>query len=80
VVTSPCCGLSVGIRTRTTHEVASAIIFAGLLMGGVLLHPSDELLSSGMTVFQAVEAFRLFTGLQPEAARMLAHMRTILGG
>ena len=27
----------------------------------------------GMAVFQAVEAFRLFTGIQPDAARMRAH-------
>ncbi|HEX5327235.1 MAG TPA: shikimate dehydrogenase, partial [Acetobacteraceae bacterium] len=27
----------------------------------------------GMAVFQAVEAFRLFTGLEPDPARMLAH-------
>jgi shikimate dehydrogenase len=27
----------------------------------------------GMAVFQAVEAFRLFTGLTPDAARMQAH-------
>ena len=27
----------------------------------------------GMAVFQAVEAFGLFTGLAPDGARMLAH-------
>jgi shikimate dehydrogenase len=27
----------------------------------------------GMTVFQAVEAFRLFTGIQPDERRMMAH-------
>jgi quinate/shikimate dehydrogenase (NAD+) len=27
----------------------------------------------GMMVYQAVEAFRLFTGIEPDAARMLAH-------
>jgi shikimate dehydrogenase len=27
----------------------------------------------GMAVFQAVEAFRLFTGIAPDAARMQAH-------
>jgi shikimate dehydrogenase len=26
-----------------------------------------------MAVFQAVDAFRLFTGIEPDAERMLAH-------
>jgi shikimate dehydrogenase len=26
-----------------------------------------------MAVFQAVEAFRLFTGIEPDSERMLAH-------
>ncbi|MFT4148665.1 MAG: shikimate dehydrogenase [Paracoccaceae bacterium] len=33
----------------------------------------------GMAVFQAAEAFRLFTGLAPDAARMLAHFRGLAG-
>ena len=28
-----------------------------------------------MAVFQAVEAFRLFSGIAPDAARMAAHFR-----
>ena len=31
----------------------------------------------GMAVFQAVGAFRLFTGLEPDASRMLAHFRSM---
>ena len=31
----------------------------------------------GMAVFQAVEAFRLFTGITPDAARMLRHFASI---
>jgi shikimate dehydrogenase len=31
----------------------------------------------GMAVFQAVGAFRLFTGLEPDAERMLAHFRSL---
>jgi shikimate dehydrogenase len=27
----------------------------------------------GMAVFQAVDSFRLFTGIEPDAERMLAH-------
>lgn len=33
----------------------------------------------GMAVFQAVGAFRLFTGLEPDAARMLAQFRALTG-
>jgi shikimate dehydrogenase len=31
----------------------------------------------GMAVFQAAEAFRLFTGIQPDAARMLTHFASM---
>jgi shikimate dehydrogenase len=34
----------------------------------------------GMAVFQAVDAFRLFTGLEPDADRMLAHFTTLVEG
>jgi shikimate dehydrogenase len=33
----------------------------------------------GMAVFQAVGAFRLFTGREPDAGRMLAHFATLTG-
>ncbi|APG87219.1 shikimate dehydrogenase (plasmid) [Sinorhizobium americanum CCGM7] len=33
----------------------------------------------GMAVFQAVGAFRLFTGLEPDAGRMLEHFRAMTG-
>jgi shikimate dehydrogenase len=33
-----------------------------------------------MAVFQAVEAFRLFTGIQPDAERMLRHFASLVGG
>ena len=32
----------------------------------------------GMAVFQAVDAFRLFTGVEPDADRMLAHFTTLV--
>jgi shikimate dehydrogenase len=35
---------------------------------------------SGMAVFQAVGAFRLFTGLEPDAGRMLANFVDLMGG
>jgi shikimate dehydrogenase len=34
----------------------------------------------GMAVFQAVGAFRLFTGLEPDAGRMLDHFAEMIGG
>lgn len=33
----------------------------------------------GMAVYQAVDAFRLFTDLEPDADRMLAHFTTLVG-
>lgn len=38
------------------------------------------LAGGGMAVFQAVEAFRLFTGIVPDAARMLRHFETMNAG
>jgi shikimate dehydrogenase len=32
----------------------------------------------GMAVFQAVDSFRLFTGLEPDAERMLAHFTALV--
>jgi shikimate dehydrogenase len=34
----------------------------------------------GMAVFQAVDAFRLFTGVEPDAERMLAHFTALVEG
>jgi shikimate dehydrogenase len=34
----------------------------------------------GMAVFQAVDAFRLFTGLEPDAERMLTHFTSLVTG
>ncbi|HET6240345.1 MAG TPA: shikimate dehydrogenase [Acetobacteraceae bacterium] len=38
------------------------------------------LVGGGMTVFQAVEAFRLFTGIAPDAERMLWHFGAMAAG
>lgn len=32
----------------------------------------------GMAVYQAVDAFRIFTGVEPDAARMFAHLQALL--
>ncbi|SNS17874.1 shikimate dehydrogenase [Geodermatophilus pulveris] len=34
----------------------------------------------GMAVFQAVDSFRLFTGVEPDAGRMLAHFTELVSG
>jgi shikimate dehydrogenase len=34
----------------------------------------------GMAVFQAADSFRLFTGIDPDADRMLGHFATLVGG
>jgi shikimate dehydrogenase len=34
----------------------------------------------GMAVYQAVDAFRLFTGLEPDPDRMLAHFTQLVTG
>jgi shikimate dehydrogenase len=34
----------------------------------------------GMAVFQAVQAFRLFTGREPDPERMLRHFAEMVGG
>lgn len=31
-----------------------------------------------MTVFQAIESFRLFTGMEPDADRMLQHFAVLI--
>jgi shikimate dehydrogenase len=31
-----------------------------------------------MAVYQAVDAFRLFTGVEPDAERMYAHLQSML--
>ncbi|MHC6211087.1 shikimate dehydrogenase [Rhodococcus ruber] len=39
---------------------------------------APTLTGAGMAVFQAVDAFRIFTGVEPDAERMLAHMTALI--
>jgi shikimate dehydrogenase len=60
---------------RRSHWVAEVVYFP---LETTLLRAAREagcrtLDGGGMAVFQAVEAFRLFTGVAPDAARMLRH-------
>ncbi|MFJ6261458.1 shikimate dehydrogenase [Rhodococcus erythropolis] len=41
---------------------------------------APTLSGGGMTVFQAVDAFRIFTGIEPDSKRMLAHMTELVHG
>ncbi|NRI67548.1 MULTISPECIES: shikimate dehydrogenase [Rhodococcus] len=41
---------------------------------------APTLSGGGMTVFQAVDAFRIFTGIEPDSDRMLAHMTALVQG
>lgn len=40
---------------------------------------AERLDGGGMAVFQTVAAFRLFAGLEPDAARMIEHFRAMAG-
>ncbi|MFI6482234.1 shikimate dehydrogenase [Nonomuraea sp. NPDC050663] len=47
------------------------------LLGQARAHGCRTLDGGGMAVFQAVHAFRLFTGREPDSERMLAHFKEI---
>lgn len=60
---------------QSRHWVAEIVYFP--LQTQLLLHAQSvgckTLNGGGMAVYQAVEAFHLFTGVQPDVRRMLAH-------
>jgi shikimate dehydrogenase len=66
---------------RPSHWVAEIVYFpletellrTACALGCQTLH------GGGMAVFQAVGAFRLFTGLEPDAERMLRHFAELVG-
>jgi shikimate dehydrogenase len=68
---------------RSSHWVADIVYFPleTALLASAKAKGCRVLSGGGMAVFQAVEAFRLFTGTAPSAERMLAHfgkMTTVL--
>jgi shikimate dehydrogenase len=68
---------------RPNHWVADIVYFPleTALLASAKAKGCRVLSGGGMAVFQAVEAFRLFTGTAPSAERMLAHfgkMTTVL--
>ncbi len=82
----------VGMAKYPGSPVAPALLHARLWVADIIYFPMEtELLrmarglgcrtldGGGMAVFQAVEAFRLFTGRMPDAGRMLAHFAELTG-
>ena len=78
--------LIVMMRTDRTEEVPADLLRRDLWVADIVYFPLEtELLrqartrgcrtmsGGGMAVFQAVGAFQLFTGLEPDAFRMLRH-------
>jgi len=62
---------------RPDHWVADIVYFPleTALLSSARAKGCQVLSGGGMAVFQAVEAFRLFTGTAPQPERMLAHFR-----
>ncbi|GGG02252.1 shikimate dehydrogenase (NADP(+)) [Rhodococcoides trifolii] len=81
-----------GMAAHPGMAVAADVLRPDLWVADVVYRPAEtELLSAarslgapvlsgtGMTVFQAVAAFEIFTGLSADADRMTDHMRELLG-
>jgi shikimate dehydrogenase len=64
---------------RPAHWVADIVYFPleTALLASARAKGCRVLSGGGMAVFQAVEAFRLFTGAAPDAERMLAHFERL---
>jgi shikimate dehydrogenase len=67
---------------RPSHWVADIVCFPleTALLASARTKGCHVLSGGGMAVFQAVEAFRLFTGTAPQPERMLAHFRRLTVG
>ncbi|MEU4654735.1 shikimate dehydrogenase [Streptomyces sp. NPDC023723] len=81
-----------GMAAHPGLPLPAALLHTGLWVAEVVYRPLEtELLRTaralgcatldggGMAVFQAVDAFRLFTGLEPDAAAMLTDFRELSG-
>ncbi|HEY2688275.1 MAG TPA: shikimate dehydrogenase [Streptosporangiaceae bacterium] len=82
----------VGMELRTGMPVAGHLLRPGMWVADIVYRPlQTELLrqarglgcqtlpGSGMLVFQAADAFRLFTGQVPDTERMLSHLASLTG-
>ncbi len=81
----------IGMHGHPGMPLPAALLRPGLWVADIVYFPLEtELLrtarlagcrtlsGAGMTVFQAVEAFRLFTGVAPDAHRMLEHFAELI--
>jgi shikimate dehydrogenase len=79
-----------GMAKHPGMPLPAGLLHAGLWVAEIVYFPLEtELLRTaralgcttldggGMAVFQAAEAFRLFTGIRPDPARMLAHFASM---
>lgn len=82
-----------GMAAHPGQAVATSALAARQWVADVVYFPLETALvagaramgcrvlpGGGMAVFQAVEAFRLFTGLEPSAERMLGHFAEMTAG
>jgi len=83
----------IGMAWYPGTPVAPALMRPGLWVADIVYTPLETALlaaarrlgcrvlpGGGMAVFQAVEAFRLFTGIIPDAVRMLRHFESMIAG
>ncbi|KAA5838168.1 shikimate dehydrogenase [Saccharopolyspora hirsuta] len=82
-----------GMAAHPGSPVPAELLRPGLWVADVVYRPLEtELVATaraagcrvldggGMAVFQAAESFRLFTGVEPDADRMLRHFAELAGG
>jgi shikimate dehydrogenase len=82
-----------GMAAHPGLPLDAGLLRPDLWVADIVYRPLDtELLSTarrlgcrvldggGMAVFQAADSFRLFTGIDPDAERMLTHFATLVGG
>jgi len=81
-----------GMAAHPGLPIPAELLRPGLWVADIVYRPLETALvrtaraagcrvldGGGMAVFQAVDAFRLFTGIEPDADRMLAHFATLVG-
>lgn len=73
-------GMPLDAALLQPHHFVSDIVYFPLetdLLAAARTAGCRVLSGGGMAVFQAVDAFRLFTGLTPDPDRMLAHFQRL---
>jgi len=76
-------GLPFPIEFLRSQQWVADLVYAPLqtpLLRGARALGCRTLTGGGMLAFQAAEAFRLFTGIKPDADRMMRHFDAITGG